>query len=87
MADGVRRVVGADVGVAASGIAGPTGGSEAKPVGTVFIAISRDGERRAERLRFEGDRSQVRAAFAQALLELAAGVLGDGGDEAANERE
>ena len=75
MADGVRRVVGADVGVAASGIAGPAGGSAEKPVGTVFIAISRDGERRAERLHFEGDRLQVRAAFAEALLQLAAGVL------------
>lgn len=78
MADGVRRVVGADVGVAASGIAGPTGGTAEKPIGTVYVAISREGERRAERMAFEGDRLQVRAAFAEALLQLAAGVL-DGG--------
>ncbi len=77
MADGVRRVTGADVGVAASGIAGPTGGSDAKPVGTVFVAISRDGERRAERLHFTGDRTEVRTAFAKAMLDLAAGVLQD----------
>jgi PncC family amidohydrolase len=75
MAEGVRRVVGADVGVAASGIAGPTGGSADRPIGTVFIAIAREGERRAARHHFTGDRLQVRAAFAEALLQLAAGVL------------
>lgn len=75
MAEGVRRVIGADVGIAASGIAGPTGGNAEKPIGTVFIAISRDGERRAERLNFEGDRLTIRAAFAEALLQLASGVL------------
>jgi PncC family amidohydrolase len=75
MADGVRRVVGTDVGIAASGIAGPTGGNAEKPIGTVFIAISRDGERRAERHQFSGDRLEIRAAFAEALLALAAGVL------------
>lgn len=75
MADGVRRAVGADVGVAASGIAGPTGGNAEKPIGTVYLAISREGERRAERLHFAGDRMQVRAAFAEAMLQLAAGVL------------
>ncbi len=75
MAEGVRRLLGADVAVAATGIAGPTGGSAEKPVGTVFVAISREGERRAERLRFTGDRLTVRAAFAEAMLHLAAGVL------------
>ncbi len=75
MADGVRRLLGADVAVAATGIAGPTGGSAEKPVGTVFVAISRDGERRAERLQYSGDRLAVRAAFAEAMLALAASVL------------
>lgn len=75
MADGVRRVVGADVGVAATGIAGPTGGNADKPVGTVYIAISREGEQRAERLHIEGDRLQTRAGFAEALLQLAASVV------------
>lgn len=75
MADGVRRVIGADVGVAASGIAGPTGGTAEKPIGTVYVAISREGDRRAERLHFSGDRLAVRAAFAEALLRLAVGVL------------
>lgn len=75
MADGARRLLGADVAVAATGIAGPTGGTAEKPVGTVFVAISREGERRAERLQCSGDRLTVRAAFAEAMLRLAAGVL------------
>jgi PncC family amidohydrolase len=75
MADGARRLLGADVAVAATGIAGPTGGTAEKPVGTVFVAISRAGERRAERRKLSGDRLTVRAAFAEAMLRLAAGVL------------
>jgi PncC family amidohydrolase len=75
MAEAVRRLLGADVAVAATGIAGPTGGTAEKPVGTVFVAISRAGERRAERLQCSGDRLAVRTAFAEAMLRLAAGVL------------
>jgi PncC family amidohydrolase len=75
MADGVRRALGADVGVAASGIAGPTGGNAEKPIGTVYVAISSDGERRAERHNFSGDRRMVREGFAEAMLQLAAGML------------
>jgi PncC family amidohydrolase len=75
MADGVRRVLGADVGVAATGVAGPTGGSESKPIGTCFIAISREGGSRAERIQVPGDRMATRAGFADALLELAASVV------------
>ena len=40
MAQGVRRLADADVGLSTTGIAGPTGGTDTKPVGTVFIGIS-----------------------------------------------
>jgi len=40
MADGVRRLTGSDIGISTTGIAGPGGGSDAKPVGTVFLGLS-----------------------------------------------
>ena len=60
MADGVRILAGATFGVAVSGIAGPGGGSEAKPVGTVWCAWSTASGTRAEMQRFTGDRNDVR---------------------------
>ena len=70
MAQGARRVPGVDVGVGITGIAGPGGGSEEKPVGTVAIAVSGPG--RAERVRtflFPGDRRQVKVLAAQSAID------------------
>lgn len=79
MARGARARFGADLAAAVTGIAGPDGGSEAKPVGTVFIALAdADGEVGRRRF-FGGDRAVVRRASALAALELirrrAAGTL------------
>lgn len=52
----------AQVAVAVTGVAGPTGGSPEKPVGTVWFGWQVDGRVRTERRRFEGDRTTVRAA-------------------------
>jgi nicotinamide-nucleotide amidase len=60
MADGVRRRLAADVGVAITGIAGPTGGSPEKPIGTVVIAVSVAESTVARTHRLPGDRQLVR---------------------------
>ena len=71
MAAGARRALGADVALAVTGVAGPGGGSEEKPVGLVYLAAqSPDGEF-AERVQLEGDRQAIRElATDQALLLL-----------------
>jgi nicotinamide-nucleotide amidase len=74
MAFGAVRHSQARVSVAVTGIAGPTGGSAGKPVGTVWFAFMVDGRLTSETLRFDGDRAAVRAATVrhalQRLLEL-----------------
>lgn len=72
MAEGVRRVMGADCAVATSGIAGPGGAVPGKPVGTVWIAAATPGGVKAERCHFRGDRQPViDRASARALTMLA----------------
>ncbi|WP_455381902.1 CinA family nicotinamide mononucleotide deamidase-related protein [Salinispira pacifica] len=72
MADGARRTSGADVAVSVSGIAGPEGGSDEKPVGTVWIGVSvAAGGGHEERFQFRGDRDRVRRMSAVAALLLA----------------
>lgn len=69
MAAGVRRISGADWGVSATGLAGPEGGTEATPVGTVFIGIAGASGVRTLEFHFSGDRAEVRAQAVQAALE------------------
>ena len=72
MARGARRALGADLGVAITGVAGPGGGTKEKPVGLVFVAVSGPG--RAETIRrFEinGPRDAVRSRATTAALRLA----------------
>jgi nicotinamide-nucleotide amidase len=62
MAFGAVRYSKARVSVAVTGIAGPTGGSKDKPVGTVWFGFMVDGRLDSETMRFEGDRAAVRQA-------------------------
>ena len=70
MAVGVREGAHVEVGVGITGIAGPGGGTEAKPVGTVVIAIAWAGGRRVRTFRFSGGRRQVRLQSSQAALDM-----------------
>lgn len=71
MAFGAVRHSRAQVAVAVTGIAGPTGGSAGKPVGTVWFGYMVQGQLTSETRRFDGDRAAVRAATVDhALLRL-----------------
>jgi nicotinamide-nucleotide amidase len=75
MARGVRARLGADVAVAVTGIAGPGGGTEDKPVGLVFLhAVGPDGEE-ARRTELPGDREMVRGRATAAALHLVRRLL------------
>ena len=70
MAEGVRKISGAHWGVSATGLAGPDGGTDALPVGTVFIGVSGRNQTIAHECHFEGDRLAVRTQAAQKAFEL-----------------
>ncbi|MBR2460888.1 MAG: CinA family nicotinamide mononucleotide deamidase-related protein, partial [Clostridia bacterium] len=75
MARGIRALSGADVGVSVTGFAGPGGGTDEYPVGTVFMGISSARGERHVHLRLKGDRDRVRQltvtnALSQLLREL-----------------
>jgi nicotinamide-nucleotide amidase len=70
MAEGARRVSGADIAVSVTGIAGPGGGSEEKPVGTVFVGYSDAETVRSIKLVLPGDRYLVRWRASQAALDV-----------------
>jgi len=70
LAEGIRRLVGSALGVGITGIAGPGGGSEEKPVGTVHIALASASGVRERALRLPGDREMVRLQASQAALDM-----------------
>jgi len=69
MAQGALAHSHAQVAVAVTGVAGPTGGSRAKPVGTVWFGFALPGRVLTEKMHFIGDRAAVRAATVQHALQ------------------
>lgn len=70
MAEGVRRLTGSDYSVATSGIAGPGGGSEEKPVGLVWIGVSSSRGTQTYKMVFKSDRKRNIERFASSALNL-----------------
>ncbi|NDV22444.1 CinA family protein [Desulfovibrio sp. JC022] len=69
MAEGVSKTLNVDVGISLSGIAGPTGGTPDKPVGTVWMGWHINGKTYAEKFIFSGDRMSVKHQSLQTVLE------------------
>ncbi len=70
MAEGVRKALKATYGIGITGIAGPMGGSKAKPVGLVHIAVASSSEHLCESRVFKGSRTEVKSAAARRALEM-----------------
>jgi nicotinamide-nucleotide amidase len=81
LADGARRRLGADVGVGLTGIAGPSGGSEQKPVGLVWVCVvDPDGISLTRSVRLPGGRVDVRERSVTVAMHLIRRLLTGEGD-------
>ena len=77
MAKGAREIFGTDLAAAATGIAGPSGGTDLKPVGTVFIAVT-DGKRMDCRgLILKGSRDDIRKGTARGMICMTLDMVGE----------
>jgi nicotinamide-nucleotide amidase len=70
LAEGIRRRSGATLGLAVTGVAGPGGGSQEKPVGAVHVALANSATTKERAYHFPGDRERVRLQASQAALDL-----------------
>jgi PncC family amidohydrolase len=70
MAEAIKRLAGADIGIGISGIAGPSGAVPGKPVGTVFIAARGSSRKICKKFYFKGTRSAIRKTAALETLKL-----------------
>jgi len=70
MLDGIQKAAEASIAVAISGIAGPTGGTKEKPVGTVYIGVLNGDLKRVEKFFFEGDRTFIQELAARTAIEM-----------------
>ena len=81
MASGARRVVGSDLALALTGIAGPGGGTPSKPVGLVYAALAGPEGTEVRELHLRGSRARIREAALRSVLEWLCQELERGGEE------
>ncbi len=77
MAVGLINNFACDFAIAITGIAGPSGGSDAKPVGTVFIAVATEDGEKAKEFHFKGKRQDIKKASVEAALGMACEFLAE----------
>jgi len=70
LAEGIRKKTGATLGLGITGVAGPTGGTDAKPVGLVFHALASDAGTEIVERKFAGDRKRIRRLASQQALDM-----------------
>ncbi len=75
MAQQIRKITKTDFGLSITGIAGPSGGSLQKPVGTVFIAVDGENKRACKKFLFSGSRLAIRKKAALRTLQLLKNIL------------
>jgi nicotinamide-nucleotide amidase len=75
LADNIRELCNADIGVGVTGIAGPGGGTDEKPVGLVYVAVSNGHKHDVVQRRFFGDRERVRRWASQLALDMVRRML------------
>lgn len=75
MAIGVKRIADADLGLSTTGIAGPSGGTEEKPVGLTYIGLAYQNEMFVEKMILPGSREEIKRAAAIHALDMVMHVL------------
>ena len=69
MAEGVAKAAGADIGISTTGVAGPDGGTEEKPVGTVYLGLYYQGEVKTKLVHLVGNRERIRIRTVEAAFD------------------
>lgn len=75
MASGIRSITGADIGISTTGVAGPDGGTDLKPVGTVCFGLDYKGQIITRKEIFKGDRESIRKQSSDFILNLLVDVV------------
>jgi PncC family amidohydrolase len=75
MSRGIKERTGASIGLSVTGVAGPSGGSPQKPVGTVWISIAQESRHEARLFNFHGDRERIILGTSQAALHWLRAIL------------